>query len=152
MQLTDTHFRHHLDSSCDLTASTGGCILASLRNIAHSELRISDHGDGVMNNGLHQHQTQTANYVNFDDRSNDNYVASTSIGLWLCIIISTTWLSQNIASSHRQQFIRQSFCFYCLQLPNSSSECDSCLMSVMLVFPILACSIFRKHVGSSQWH
>ena len=69
-----------------------------------------------------------------DDLSNVNYAAGRSIGLFLYIIASTAWWSQHMAWSHRQQFTRQSFCFYWLQVSNSSNEYTLSLLGMMLFF------------------
>jgi hypothetical protein len=69
-----------------------------------------------------------------DDHSNVNYAAGRSIGLFLYIIASTAWWSQHMAWSHRQQFTRQSFCFYWLQVSKSSNEYTLSLLGMMLFF------------------
>ena len=93
------HLQHRLDSSCDITTSTGGCIPASLRNIAHSELRISDHGDGVIPGRLHQPQPQNTTVIDSSDNSRENFGTTPSTTLILYIIASAAWFQHTIRRS-----------------------------------------------------
>ena len=99
IQLTNMHLQHSLDSSCDIIASTGGYIPASLRNIAHSELRISDHGDGVILGQLHQPQPQNTTGIDLSDNSRENFGTTPSTTLILYIIASAAWFQHTIRGS-----------------------------------------------------